>query len=31
MIKLGKECADAGGDWVYNGWNGWKCEFRSNE
>lgn len=27
-IELGKECFQAGGDWVYNGWDGYHCVFK---
>lgn len=26
-IELGKECFDAGGEWQWNGWDGYHCEF----
>lgn len=27
-IKLGKECADNGGEWLYNGWDAvFRCEY----
>lgn len=29
QIELGKQCFEAGGQWVYDGWGpGWICEFR---
>ena len=28
QIQLGKACFDAGGEWIWDGWVGWICEFR---
>lgn len=27
LIERGKACFEAGGDWEYNAWNGYICEF----
>jgi hypothetical protein len=31
QIELGKACFDAGGEWDWNGWSGWLCEFGGDE
>lgn len=30
-IERGKACFEAGGDWEYNAWNGYVCEFHQGE
>lgn len=27
ILKQGKECFDAGGNWTHSGWTGYSCEF----
>lgn len=31
QIEVGKACAEAGGQYVWDGWAGWLCEFRKTE